>query len=685
MKRCFDEDWTAVLTGENVQADWCTLSTKIHSALDQCVPKIRRRQNNRPPWMTQKGVKLARKKRKSWIRYTNLNTEDSFKTYQSDLKKAKKQHQRDKRNFEKQLSESGNKKPFNSYIKSKTKSRSSIGPLKDGGKTINDDFETAQVLNKFFTSVFTFENTNEIPSMPTLPSNSEITDIKINPSIVEKKINALKNSSACGPDEISVNLLKNFSKELAVPLSIIFNKSMECGEVPSDWKLGNITPIFKKGSKKKAENYRPVSITCVSCRVLESIIKDQLVEHLSVNNLIKETQHGFMKNRSTVTNLIEFFDKITATVDEGIPMDLVYLDFSKAFDKVPKERLLKKIQAHSITGKPLNWIRNWLTGRQQRVVINGKCSSWKPVESGVPQGSVLGPLCFIIFLNHDFDLLCEMITIINKFADDSKLGNKATTRNDQITLQRCLDSLFAWTEKWGMCFNVDKCKIIHTGAKNRQFEYTINGKNLEAVKNERDLGVIIQSNLKPSMHCAEIARKANGVLGRLLRSFHYRDRHIYIQLYKQYVRCHLEYCSPAWSPWQQKDIDVLERVQRRAIRQVSGLRSNTYEGRLTELGLETLEERRKRADQIQVFKAIRGIDKVNCDSWFQKVDPNSRTTRNTSYHLNLEHQRSNLETRRNFFTVRSTNEWNSIPAEVREAKDVRSFKLLYDKNKKNQI
>jgi len=683
MKKCFDVEWAEVLTGEDVQADWCTLSTKIHSALEECVPKIRRRQNNRPPWMTQKGVQLARKKRKSWIRYTNLNSAESYKTYQTDLKKAKKQHQRDKRNFEKKLSESGNKKPFNSYIKSKTKSRSSIGPLKDDGKTINDDFEMAQLLNKFFTSVFTHENTNEIPSMPALPSRSEINDIEINPSLVEKKINAMKNSSASGPDDISVTLLKNFSKELSVPLSIIFKKSMDRGELPSDWKLGNITPIFKKGSKKKAENYRPISITCVACRLLESIIKDQIVEHLAVNNLIKATQHGFMKNKSTVTNLIEFFDKITSEVDAGTPMDLVYLDFSKAFDKVPRERLLAKLEAHKIHGKPLAWIRSWLTGRQQRVVINGKCSAWELVDSGVPQGSVLGPLCFIIFLNHDFDLLCEMITIINKFADDSKLGNKAVTREDQITLQRCLDSLYAWTEKWGMQFNVEKCKIIHTGAKNRQFEYTSNGKNLQAVKSEKDLGVMMQSNLKPSLHCAQIARTANGILGRLLRSFHYRDRHIYIQLYKQYVRCHLEYGSPAWSPWQQKDIDVIERVQRRAVRQVSGLRSQSYEGRLIELGLESLQERRNRADQIQVFKTIRGIDNVNPDSWFQRVDINSRTTRYTSYHLNLEQQRSNLEIRKNFFTVRAITEWNNLPAEAREAKDVRKFKLMYDKNKKN--
>ena len=156
---------------------------------------------------------------------------------------------------------------------------------------------------------------------------------------------------------------------------------------------------------------------------------------------------------------------------------------------------------------------------------------------------------------------------------------------------------------------------------------------------------------------------------------------MYIQLYKQYVRCHLEYGSPAWSPWQQKDIDVIERVQQRAVRQVSGLRSQTYEGRLTELGLESLQERRNRADQIQVFKTIRGVDNVNPDSWFQRVDITSRTTRYTSYHLNLEQQRSNLEIRRNFFTVRAITEWNNLPAEAREAKDVRKFKLLYDKNK----
>jgi hypothetical protein len=237
--------------------------------------------------------------------------------------------------------------------------------------------------------------------------------------------------------------------DLAPVLAKIFNKSLETGEVPADWKEANVTLIFKKGSRATPENYRPVSLTSVSCKLLESIIKDRIMAHLKKHRLIRKSQHGFMPGRSCTTNLLAFFDKATAAIDRGVSFDAVFLDFAKAFDKVPRRRLLRKVRAHSITGQLWQWIRNWLTGRRQHVVLNGIFSDWIEVLSGVPQGSVLGPLLFLIFIN-DIDLAAADIEALVKFADDTKVGQTIRTEADRAALQTALTNLCEWTEQWGM-------------------------------------------------------------------------------------------------------------------------------------------------------------------------------------------------------------------------------------------
>ena len=207
---------------------------------------------------------------------------------------------------------------------------------------------------------------------------------------MKRKIRELKTHGAAGPDGIRPQLLQQCVDELSPVLAMIGRKSLDTGNVPEEWRKANVVPIFKKGSKSSPANYRPVSLTCVCCKIIESIIKDDLVAHLRTNKLITPSQHGFTKNRSCATNLLEFMEEITREVDRGECVDVVYLDFAKAFDKVPTARLLKKLKAHRAEGKVAAWIKAWLTDRAQRVNVRGKFSSWRQVLSGVPQGSVLG-------------------------------------------------------------------------------------------------------------------------------------------------------------------------------------------------------------------------------------------------------------------------------------------------------
>ena len=219
--------------------------------------------------------------------------------------------------------------------------------------------------------------------------------------------------------------------------------------LPSDFVCA---PIYKKGSKAEAENCRPVSLTSICCKIMESIIRDDMVEHLCQNSLIHSSQHGFTKSKSCLTNLLEFLETVTAEFDEGRPMDLIYLDFSKAFDVVPTRRLLSKLRAHRIEGNVLKWMDGWLTGRQQRVVLNGEKSDWADVTSGVPQGSVLGPIAFVIFIN-DLDQGADLIKSVLKFADDTKLAHTVLNERDRDDLQTTLNNLWNWSDEWCMRFN----------------------------------------------------------------------------------------------------------------------------------------------------------------------------------------------------------------------------------------
>ena len=533
----------------------------------------------------------------------------------------------------------------------------------------------AGMLNGYFSSVFISE-TDEPPEIPDMVVRSKLENISVATRKVREKILALKPDSAPGPDGITGHLLQGLVEELAPALALIFSKSMEEGVVPADWRTANVTPIFKKGARTKPENYRPVSLTSIPCKLMESIVKDNLMAHLEENMLMNPSQHGFMPGKSCATNLLEFFEVVTRAVDEGKNMDIIFLDFAKAFDKVPKERLLAKLAAHGIGGQVLQWVRSWLTARSQRVVLNGEASELAAVESGVPQGSVLGPILFDIFIN-DIDLLAVMIDILRKFADDTKLGKIILTVEDGKVLQDCLDKLVDWADKWGMKFNTGKCKVMHIGTSNQEIQYNMGGAVLGTTDTERDIGVLVANSMKPTKHCQKAAQTASSVLGQITRAFHYRDRKTFVKLYKQYVRPHLEFAVTAWSPWTEADKECLEKVQMKAVKMISGMASNDYMARLAELGLETLEERRHRMDMAQVYKIVTGKDKVNSETWFTMARDGQRLTRGNAHPLSLKKQRSRLEVRRNFFSQRAVNSWNNIPSVIKDTKTVTSFKKLY--------
>ena len=475
-----------------------------------------------------------------------------------------------------------------------------------------------------------------------------------------------------GPDEIHGKLLYEIRNEISKPLAHLFNLSISLGIVPQDWKDANVIPLFKKGSRHQAQNYRPVSLTSIIGKLVENIIKVKLMSHLEQYNLINESQHGFLSGRSCLTNLLEFLENATSEVDSGNPVDLVYLDFSKAFDKVSHVRLVKKLRAHGIGGAVLEWIKEWLQHRRQRFFVDGEVSEWANVTSGVPQGSVLGPICFLVYIN---DLEEGLASKLGKFADDSKIIKSVPSDNDSKIVEDDLAKLEKWAEDWQMQFNVDKCSVIHVGKNNPCSEYTLCNKVLKCSDKESDLGVLVDKTLKFSEQSNRAVNSASATLGIIRCNIISRNKNVIIKLYKALVRPKLEYCVQAWRPFLQKDINKIENVQRRATKMIFDCRKNSYEDRLKITGLTTLEQRRDRGDMLEVFKIIKGFNKVDRSKMFTL----SGEGKTRGHQFKLNKVRSRLDIRKHFFSQRVINKWNNLPQTVVESGSVNSFKNNFDK------
>ena len=435
-------DWDDKMKNKTATECWNILRGELDSAIDSHVPMKKQGKRSKKKHLSKEAFIKIIYKQNMWRVYKHTGKDKDYDAYKEALNAATNEVRKSKRNFEHKLAQNikSDSKSLYAYVRSKQNVRERVGPLEDNaGNKITQGIVMAEELNMHFSSVFTREDTSSLPVPETKFEGSEgerLGQLVVTPEVVANKINNMKENKSPGVDGIAPKILKETVEQICTPLAHVFNMSLQEGIVPLEWKEANIIPLFKKGSINKSVNYRPVSLTSVICKVLETIIRDHMMDFLIKHKLINPSQHGFLKARSCLTNLLCFFEEITKWADEGSPVDVIYLDFQKAFDKVPHQRLILKLKSHGMGNSIINWIEQWLKDRRQSVVVDGEVSSWKPVLSGVPQGSVLGPILFLIYIN---DLEEGVTGNILKFADDTKLFRKVKEIGDKKKLQDDID------------------------------------------------------------------------------------------------------------------------------------------------------------------------------------------------------------------------------------------------------
>ena len=626
-------------------------------------------------WLTTEVKKAIRERDTQWLKWRDMKTETNWKQYQIKRNKACKAKRMAKWSAEVKVIQKikTDKKLFYNYIKGKTKRKTGIGAVQtEDGSLSTSDFETANILNKAFKSVFTIPTKTSVQAASKQSycetEEGDVTQITVEK--IRRAIKKLKEGKAAGPDEISNVFIIRCEDDILEPLHILFNKSFKQGKVPDMWKNAHVTPIHKKGLKCVPLNYRPVSLTSNVCKIMERIVKDRLTKELNDKNWLTNVQHGFRSRKSTTSNLIEFYDIVTTNLDNENSVDIFFFDLAKAFDTVPHERLIEKMVESIGDGYIIRWVADYLNERKQRVVIRGAKSNWLEVSSGVPQGSVIGPLLFLIYVN---DMPSGINSTLNMFADDTKMTSVVNSEFEKRGIDKDLKILEEWTIQNDMKFNVEKCSVMHCGSKNEKHDYRIYGQLIRKTVSEKDLGVVINPDMKFKDQISAAIKKANRTLGLIKRNFECINREAFEVLYGVLVRPQLEYAIQLWSPYQTELKNNIEKTQRRATKLVKKIKNRTYEDRLRYLNLMTTQERRDRGDIIMTYNILN----KNIDTGNYRLDM-SKEKRTRGHSLKLAVTRSRTEIRRNFFTNRIVNRWNKLENQTVTCTSTETFKKAYD-------
>ena len=664
----FFTDWETLFEYTlDIDKLWSIFKGVLISAINLFVPSKNEncRSKNKIP-LSSESKNFRKLKKKLWTKFKRTG-DINYKNQWSVFSKLFRQSLReDVTKFERSILNTRSSSAFWKFVNSKVRNVESVSVLDIDGEKIINDLTKARAFSDYFRSVMT-SDVPIIDDFDQVRLNHLLKEADFSPNNILLELSKLSNKLSYGPDKIPPFFLKKVRLSISSVLSVLYNVSFWTCKVPFDWRSANVVPVFKKGSKLSVSNYRPISLTCSSCQPLERIIQSAISDTIRRNNIITAAQHGGLKGCSTTTQLLECFNDWTTFYDHKKPTVVVYLDLAKAFDTISHSRLLHKLGSCGITNPLLEWLKNYLTQRYQRVKVGDSFSDWIHNSSGIPQGSVLGPLFFIIYINDITSVIrnCQ----IKIFVDDTKIYIPVSHENDIALLQNDLDRLNVWALSNQLKFSVQKCFYIVFGISPFEFNLSLNQSDLISEHEAKDLGVWVCSDLKFSSHIDKTVAKAYRSCRLLLNNFKTENIALLCKLYMTFVVPILEYASPVWSPHHITQIDKLERVQKFFTRKLRNMQHISYKDRLAHLNIESLEYRRLKIDLKLAYDILNLKTRLTIDDFFSFSTYHA--TRGHDFKLQVPHSRTNI--RKYFFSCRVIPIYNSLPQPVVHSSSSASF------------
>lgn len=685
-----ETDWS-FLDSNDIDSS-CTLFTdKIINIAKICIPNKSIIVKSRDlPWMCHDIRKLISKRKKLHNKAKVSNSQHDWLEFKRIRNKCVNMIRQSKEKYLNKMSSqltgnSRNKswwKIVHNFIKPDP-NKLLIPPIVDNGNYYEEDIDKANVFNNYFASQAVVDDSETLlPDDSSSYTPNNLSDIAITSNDVKDILVNLDASKAVGPDLISPRILKNTASVICVPLSMLFNKSLSLSKIPSIWKQANVTPVHKKGTRDDVKNYRPISLLSVIGKVFERCIFKYLHNFIRENNLITSCQSGFTPGDSTINQLLSISNDVGKALDTGKEFRVVFCDVSKAFDRVWHRGLLFKLTKFGISGKLLKWFDDYLSNRKQRVILNNCNSEWTTIKAGVPQGSILGPLLFLVYIN---DIVSDINSIIKLFADDTSLylvvDNPVTVHR---TLESDLEKIHVWSRQWLVDFNPTKTETMLISRKRTPIHHPdihMNDIPINNVQSHKHLGVFFSGDGYWLDHVNYVISKTSFKLN-VMRSLKFQlDRQTLQTIYFSFIRPLLEYGDIAWGNLSNELEKRLENLNIEAARIVTGATKLTSIDKLfKEAGWTSLYDRRQNRKILQFHKMFYQYTPAYLSNLIPTTasEGHRYETRNSD-HAFITPILCKTSFYKQSFLPSTINQWNKLPSDVRSNPSVSSLKLYLDR------